>query len=89
MARRLIEEDKAACMDIDPSTFPLPSAPPPPPQLTQHNKEQSLADIMAAVSASARAEELAELKEIEKKATSKVTKNIIFFKITLLTIFIL
>lgn len=75
MARRLIEEDRAACMDIDPTTFPLPSAPPPPP-LTQHNKEQSLADIMAAVSASARAEELAELKEIEKKATSKVTNNI-------------
>ena len=73
MARRLIEEDRAACMDIDPSTFPLPSAPPPP--LTQHNKEQSLADIMAAVSASARAEELAELKEFEKKATSKVRND--------------
>ena len=87
MARRLIEEDKAACVDIDPSTFPLPSAPPPP--LTQDNKDQSLADIMAAVAASARAEELAELKEIEKKATSKVTNDNFFSMITSLTLFIL
>ena len=58
-------------MDIDPSTFPSPSAPPL--SKENENKEQSFADIMAAVAASARAEEAAELKEIEKRASSKVT----------------
>lgn len=70
MARRLIEEDRAACINTH---YSSPS--PPGPLLSPDNKDQSLADIMAAVAASARAEEIAELKEIEKKASSKVTDN--------------
>ena len=68
MAARLIEEDRAACL-----SYSSTSAPAPP--LSSEHKEQSLADIMAAVAASARAEEMAELKEIEKKADSKVTNH--------------
>jgi predicted transglutaminase-like cysteine proteinase len=68
MARRLIEEDRAACVSYS-------STSPPAPLLSPENKEQSLADIMAAVAASARAEEMAELKEIEKKASTKVTND--------------
>ena len=68
MAARLIEEDRAACLSYS-------STSPPAPPLSPEHKEQSLADIMAAVAASARAEEMAELKEIEKKASSKVNNN--------------